>query len=299
MSAVEATAPEAVTGRPGTVAAPYDGGGRARGPGGVRRELRAVRVLWHREMVRLLRTKVQIVMGLVTPVMFLLVMGTGLESMGAVAGDAFAQFRGYLFPGVLVMATQAPALAVGLSVMMDRQTGMLRQAMVAPVRRVSLLLGLSLGGATCGAVYGALVLAISGAVGIAYHPLLLVALLEVAVIALLFTAGGMLAAVTIQRIQTFQVLMGLALMPLMFLSGAMFSPTGLPRWLGIVVHLNPLTYAVDAVRRTLPGELDMGGYAGSPQIADWTPPVAVEVCFVAVLAVGMLVVAARRFSRRG
>ncbi|WP_329812921.1 ABC transporter permease, partial [Streptomyces sp. GSL17-113] len=76
----------------------------------------------------------------------------------------------------------------------------------------------------------------------------LVALLEVAVIALLFTAGGMLAAVTIQRIQTFQVLMGLALMPLMFLSGAMFSPSGLPRWLGVVVHLNPLTYAVDAVR---------------------------------------------------
>ncbi|MGP3985280.1 ABC transporter permease [Streptomyces sp. 3N207] len=295
MSAVQAVPQGTGAVPPGLPTAGEAGAGRAR----LARELRAVRVLWHREMVRLLRTKVQIVMGLLTPVMFLLVMGTGLESMSTTAGDAFAQFRSFLFPGVLVMATQAPALAVGLSVVMDRQSGMLRQAMVAPVHRVSLLLGLSLGGATCGAVYGGLVLAISGTVGIAYHPLLLVALLEVAVIALLFTAGGMLAAVTIQRIQTFQVLMGLALMPLMFLSGAMFSPSGLPRWLGIVVHLNPLTYAVDAVRRTLPGELDMGGYAGPPQIAGWSPPVALEVCFITALAALTLYAAARRFARRG
>lgn len=263
------------------------------------RNLLAIRMLWRREVLRLTRNRVQIGMGLVMPLMFLLVLGTGLESVGGSVGEGFRQYRTYLFPGVLVMAMQAPALAVGISVVWDRQAGFLRQALVAPVRRVSLLLGLCLGGATAGTLYGAMVLAIAGVVDVPYHPALLLALAEVWLVALAFTALGTLAAVSIKRIQTFQVVVNLSLTPLMFLSGAMFPAGGLPGWLGTAVLVNPLTYAVDAIRRTLPGDVDMGGSATGPQLWGWTPPVALELALVALLAVAAMVAAARRFSRAG
>ncbi|MEU5048437.1 ABC transporter permease [Streptomyces sp. NPDC021096] len=264
--------------------------------GSSRRNLRAVRMLWHREMIRLSRNKIQLVMGLVTPLMFLLVLGTGLDTSGVV-GEGYDEYRSFLFPGILVMTTQAPAISVGVSVVWDRQVGFLRQALVAPVRRSSLLFGLCTGGATTGAVYGLMVLIIAPLAGVPYHPMLLVVLAEVFVVALAFTTIGMLAAVTIKSIQTFQVVVSLALMPLMFLSGAMFPPGGLPGWLGIAVALNPLTYAIDGIRRTLPGDVDLGGYAESVEIAGWTPPVALEMGFVALLAATALTLAARRFSR--
>ncbi len=263
----------------------------------VRRDLRAIRMLWHREVIRLGRNRLQIAMGLVTPLMFLLILGTGLESVGGDLGEGFREYRSYLFPGVLVMATQAPAIAVGISVVWDRQAGFLRQALVAPVRRVSLLLGLCLGGATTGTLYGAMVLVVAPVVDVPYHPMLLVALFEVWLVALTFTTLGMLAAVCIKRIETFQVVVSLCLMPLMFLSGAMFPPGGLPGWLGAAVLANPLTYAVDAIRRTLPGELDLGGYAEGPQLLGWVPPVALELLVVLALALVAVVVGARRFSR--
>jgi ABC-2 type transport system permease protein len=265
--------------------------------GALSRNLRAVKMLWHREVLRLARNRVQMAMGLVTPLMFLLILGTGLESVGGTVGQGFREYRTYLFPGVLVMATQAPAIAVGISVVWDRQAGFLRQAMVAPVRRVSLLLGLSLGGATAGTLYGAMVLLIAGVVDVPYRPELLVGLLEVWLVALTFTALGMVAAVTIKRIHTFQVVVGLAMTPLMFLSGAMFPAGGLPGWLGTAVMVNPLTYAVDAVRRTLPGNLDMSGSAEGPRLWGWTPPVALELAFVVLMAFVALAVSARRFSR--
>lgn len=261
------------------------------------RNLRAIRMLWHREVIRLARNRVQIAMGLVTPLMFLLILGTGLQSVGGSIGDSFREYRAYLFPGVLVMATQAPAIAVGISVVWDRQVGFLRQALVAPVRRVSLLLGLCLGGATAGTLYGAMVLLIAGAVDVPYHPRLLAALAEVWLVALAFTALGMLAAVSIKRIQTFQVVVSLSLTPLMFLSGAMFPAGGLPGWLGTAVLVNPLTYAVDAIRRTLPGNLDMSGSAEGPQPWGWAPSVTLELAMVLLMALVAVTVGARRFSR--
>lgn len=258
------------------------------------RSLFAVGALWRREVLRLLRSKAQIAMGLVTPLMFLTVLGTGLESMG---GEEFRDFRAFLFPGMVLMATQSPALVVGLSVVLDRQTGLLRQALVAPVRRGALLVGLCLGGSTCGAVYGTLVVLAAPVAGVDYHPMLLVTVFESALVGLLFTAGGLLAAVTLTRIQTFQLVISLALMPMLFLSGAVFSPRGLPGWMGIAVHLNPLTYAVDALRRTMPGNLDLLGGSVTPQPFGWTPPVALELAFVAALALTLLALAARRFAR--
>ncbi|MDJ1135243.1 ABC transporter permease [Streptomyces iconiensis] len=256
-------------------------------------DLRTVRLLWHREMIRVGRNRLQVVMGLLAPLMFLLVLGSGLES----ASSGMEQFRLFLFPGVLMMALQAPAITVGASIVWDRQSGFLRQMLVAPVRRGAILSGICLGGGATGAFYGLLVLLTGPVVGVPFHPKLLLVLLELGLIAFAFTAFGALAAVYVRKPQTFQVAISMSMMPLLFLSGAVFPPSGLPGWLGGAVMVNPLTYAVDAIRRTLPGERSSFGGALSPDWWGWTPPVALEVGLVAALAALTLTVATRRFAR--
>ncbi|MFE5087940.1 ABC transporter permease [Streptomyces mirabilis] len=263
-----------------------------------RNPARPVLLLWRREMTRLRHNPVRLAMGLVTPLLFLVVLGTGLDAASSSLGKAqLNDYRAYLFPGTLVMSVQAPAIAVGISLVWDRRLGVLRQMLVAPFPRASIVFGLALGGATTGAVYGFMVLSVGGIASIRYTPMLLVVLLELLLVSLMFTSLGLLAAVTIRQVDTFQVVVNLSLMPLMFFSGAMFPPNGLPGWLDTVVKLNPLTYGVDAVRRTLPGPSVLTSEQTRLMLGDWHPPVAAELGFLAALTAVALGLAGYRFSR--
>ncbi len=260
--------------------------------------VRPYALLWRREMTRLRHNPLRLVMGLVTPLLFLVVLGTGLEAASSTLGKAqLNDYRAYLFPGALVMSVQAPAIAVGISLVWDRRLGMLRQMLVSPFPRSSIVLGLALGGATTGAVYGLALLAVGGIAGVRYTPMLLVVLFELLLVSLLFTSFGLLAAVTIRQVDTFQIVVNLSLMPLMFFSGAMFPPNGLPGWLDTVVKLNPLTYGVDAVRRTLPGPDVLTSEQTRLMLGDWNPPVYVELGVLAALTAAVLGLATHRFSR--
>ncbi|MBD3009048.1 ABC transporter permease [Streptomyces sp. 5-10] len=257
------------------------------------RNLRTVRVMWQRELIRLSRSPVGLLMNLLTPLMFLMVLGTGLNSAMRDAGND-ADFRSYFLPGMLLMVVQAPAVNTGVSIVWDRRAGFLREMLVAPVRRGALIAGICLGGATAATAYGALVLGIAGVLGVTYDPLLFApVLMELLVTTLALTALGALAAVSITRIETFQAVVGISMMPLLFLSGALFPVSGLPGWLNGAVLANPLTYAVDAMRRTLSN----AGTGGGPHWWGWQPPVAVEMAFVGALSLVALATAARRFSR--
>ncbi|MGW1169521.1 ABC transporter permease [Streptomyces sp. NPDC001153] len=259
---------------------------------------RPVLLLWRREMTRLRHNPVRLAMGLVTPLLFLVVLGTGLDAASSSLGKAQLNgYRAYLFPGTLVMSVQAPAIAVGISLVWDRRLGVLRQMLVAPFPRAGIVLGLALGGATTGAVYGLMVLSVGGIASIHYTPVLLVVALELLLVSLMFTSLGLLAAVTIRQVDTFQVVVNLSLMPLMFFSGAMFPPNGLPGWLDTVVKLNPLTYGVDAVRRTLPGPDVLTSEQTRLLLGHWHPPVAAELGLLAALTAAALGLAGYRFSR--
>ncbi|MET7483296.1 ABC transporter permease [Streptomyces sp. NPDC005538] len=263
-----------------------------------RHPARPVLLLWRREMTRLRHNPVRLAMGLVTPLLFLVVLGTGLDAASSSLGKAqLNDYRAYLFPGTLVMSVQAPAIAVGISLVWDRRLGVLRQMLVAPFPRASIVFGLAFGGATTGAVYGLMVLSVGGIASIRYTPMLLVVLLELLLVSLMFTALGLLAAVTIRQVDTFQVVVNLSLMPLMFFSGAMFPPGGLPGWLDTVVKLNPLTYGVDAVRRTLPGPSVLTSEQTRLMLGDWHPPVVAELGVLAALTAVALGLAGYRFSR--
>ncbi|MFI6585587.1 ABC transporter permease [Embleya sp. NPDC050493] len=258
---------------------------------------RTIRVMWYREVLRLRRTPVRVVFALMSPLLFLLVLGTGLTSAMESAGDD-ADYRVYLVPGVLLMAIQVPAVNTGVSIVWDRQAGFLREMLVAPVRRSALLTGICLGGTTVAVLHGILMLVFTASMGISVRPhLLALVLLELVVIAFTLTAGGILAAVCLERAETFQAVVGIALMPLLFLSGALFPVSGLPGWLNGAVLANPMSYGVDAMRRTLPtGNFENVAESG-PHWWGWQPPVVLEIAGLALLACLTLTIAARRFSR--
>lgn len=265
------------------------------------RDLRTLYVLWRREMIRFVRNRVRIATSLVMPLLFLLILGSGLNSTlsstGSGSSSGTGDFRTYLFPGVLLMAVQGPAMTVGALIVWDRQAGFLRQMLVAPVRRGALLGGICLGGATSGAAYAVPMLLMAGVVGVPYGFHLLLVLFILGLVAFSFTVLGVMGAVCIRRPETFNIVMGLCAMPLLFLSGALFPVRGLPGWLDAAVLVNPLTYGVDALRRTIPGGSGLGGADAGPQWWGWTPPVLLELSLIAALALGVLAVAARRFAR--
>ncbi|MGK5544785.1 ABC transporter permease [Streptomyces sp. URMC 127] len=262
-------------------------------PTGVRHELRAAHVVWQREMLHFLRNRGRLAVTLVQPVFLLLVLGTGLAVLvpsSAGSGD----YRTYLFPGVLTMAVQIPAIGTGASLVQDREVGFLREMLVAPVRRGTLLLGKCAGGTTVATCQGALVLALAGTAHVPYDPALFATLAgELALSALALTALGAVAAVCITRMQTFQAVLSFAMAPLLFLSGAMFPLSGLPPWLAAICLANPLTYAVDPLRRAVAAHAP----AAAPASPGLRLPVAAELGITAALAAAALTVAAHRFAR--
>ncbi|MEV7085329.1 ABC transporter permease [Streptomyces sp. NPDC093085] len=260
-------------------------------------EARAVRVVWQREMLHLWRSPSRIAVALVQPVVYLLVLGTGLGTVlhGTAIGTSY---RTYLFPGILLMTVQGPAIAAGVSIVWDREVGFLREMLVAPVHRASLLLGKCLGGAAVATCQGALVLALAGTAGIPYDLRLFTVLTaELALTALALTAAGAVAAVTIRRVQAFQAILSFALMPMLFLSGAMFPLTALPPWLATVTLLNPLTYSVDLLRQAVAAALPTHSPATGPHWAGWPVSPLAELGITATLCATALAVAAHRFSR--
>jgi len=264
-------------------------------------DLRALWVVWKRELIRFRRNRMRIVTSLAQPAIFLFVLGTGLSTVIPTA-DHF-NFRTFMFPGVLGMTVLFTSIFSAISIVWDREFGFLREMLVAPVHRWTLVLGKCLGGATVATIQGTIMLALAGLVGVPYDPVMLLVLLaEMTLTAFALTAFGVMVAARISDVQSFQVVTQLLVLPMFFLSGAVFPVTKLPAWLGILSKIDPLSYAVDPLRKevftylSIPVALrhtfDPGVSWGS-----WTLPVSVEVGLVALAAAVMLGVAIRQFSR--
>ncbi|QYG95180.1 ABC transporter permease [Iamia sp. SCSIO 61187] len=267
-----------------------------------RSEGRVVKAVWWREMIRFADDRVRIVTALIQPLLFLFVLAPGLETLSE-ASTGGVELTTFMFPGVVCMAIWFSAMISAASLVMDRELGFMREMMVAPVRRSSLLLGKVLGGVTTATVQGVVLLALAGLAGVPYDPVLLVGLLGLQIlIAFAVTSLGVMVATTVTRAPTFNSVMQAMLFPLIFLSGAMYPVAGLPSWLGVLNRLNPLTYAVDPVRRLVFDRLDISA-AASDRLAPgvtwwgWTVPPLLEVAIVLVLGVAMLAVAIAKFSR--
>jgi ABC-2 type transport system permease protein len=214
-------------------------------------ELRAIKIVWHRELIRYFSDRLRIVTALLQPALFLFVLGTGLSRLAS-AGTEGLNLRTFFYPGILAMAVLFTAIFSAASVVWDREFGFLREMLVAPVRRSSIVIGKCLGGATVAATQGVLMIALAGLVGVPYAPTLILAVLGLQILlAFMLTAFGLVVAARVTQMQTFMALTQMLIMPLFFLSGAMYPVTGLPTWLTALNRVDPLTYAVDPMRRAV------------------------------------------------
>ena len=208
-----------------------------------------------------------------------------------------------MFPGVICMAMWFSGMISSASLVMDRELGFLRELMVAPVGRSSIVVGKCLGGTTIAASQGLILLALAGLAHVPYDPLLLLGIFVLQLlIAFAVTALGVMVATTVRQSQTFNSVMQALVFPTIFLSGALYPVSGLPSWLRVLNRLNPLTYAVDLMRRLVFDHLDISEAARhrlAPGVTwwGWTVPPAVEAAIVLALGLAMLSVAVVTFSR--
>jgi ABC-2 type transport system permease protein len=218
----------------------------------------AVYILWLRQLKRYFRSRARLVGSLGQPILFLLALGFGLGPIFARAGRGdYVQF---LAPGIITMGILVTAVFSGIEIIFDRQFGFLRETLVAPVSRLEIMLGRTLGGATVALIQGGIVFLVCLAAGFRpAHPLLLpVALMFMALIAIMCTAIGTSLGSALQDMQGFQVIMNFLVLPLFFFSSALFPVSDLPGALQIAVRLNPLSYGVDGLRGALSGGFVFG-----------------------------------------
>jgi ABC-2 type transport system permease protein len=266
-----------------------------------RSELRAIKIVWRRELIRFANDRIRIVTMLVQPFLFLFVLGAGLQGLAS-AGTHGVNLKTFIYPGILAMTVMFTAMFSAASIVWDREFGFLREMMVAPVKRSSIVIGKCLGGATVAAMQGVIVLAIAGLVHVPYSLGLIVGVLALQLLlAFAITAFGLAVAIRIKQMQSFMGVMQMIVMPMFFISGALFPVTGLPTWLAILNRLDPVAYAVDPMRKLVFSKLDISTAAQhtlNPGLTwfGWHLPALFEAAIVLVLGLGLLGVAIWEFS---
>lgn len=231
-------------------------------------EFQAIYVMWLREMKRFVRSKSRIVATVVQPLFFLVILGSGLRTaiVPGMAGDNYLYF---LAPGIVAMTILFSSMFTGISVLWDRQFGFLQEVLVAPISRLSIIIGRTLGGATISLIQGFIILIIAIALGVPILSVLGLISTIVFMVLLAFTAVGfgLVVASKMSDFQGFQIIMNLLIMPLLFLSSALFPiATNLqfPEIIRKLVFLNPLFYMVDGLRGTMMANIK--NYYFSPMI---------------------------------
>jgi ABC-2 type transport system permease protein len=245
--------------------------------------MNAIYILWLREVKKYSRSRVQIIASLGQPLLYLLVLGFGLGPVYQKAGGG--SYLQFMAPGIVGMAVLFTSVFSGIALLWDRQFGFLKETLVAPVARINVMIGRTLGGATVAMLQGTLIMVVCLIAG--FRP---VSLIEIplgfafmALIAIVFAALGTSIGSSLQDMQGFQLIMNFLVLPIFFLSGALFPLNNLPKALSFVTKLDPLSYGVDGLRAALIGASHFGAI--------------VDAAVLAVVAVGLLCLGAWRFSK--
>ncbi|HWC87521.1 MAG TPA: ABC transporter permease [Solirubrobacteraceae bacterium] len=264
-------------------------------------ELRAIKIVWRRELIRYRSDRIRIATTLVQPLLFLFVLGSGLQSLSA-ASTHGVDLKTFIYPGILCISVMFTAMFSAASLVWDREFGFLREMMVAPVRRSSIVIGKCLGGATVASFQGIIVLCLAGAVHVPYAPVLILGVFVLQVLlAFAITAFGIMVAARIRQVQSFMGVMQMVVMPMFFISGALFPVSRLPPWLGVLNRIDPLTYAVDPMRRLVFSQINVSRAAQrvlDPGVTwwGWRVPALLEAGIIVALGLSMLGVAILEFS---
>jgi ABC-2 type transport system permease protein len=269
----------------------------------LRTDLRAVSIVWRRELIRFRRDRLRTITSLIQPLLFLLVLGTGLSSLAKGSLPAGVNFKTFIYPGVLAMSVLFTAIFSAASIVWDREFGFLREMLVAPVSRASIVIGKCLGGATIATIQGVIMLILAGLADVPYSPTLILVLVgEMLLLSFTLTAFGVMMAARITQFQAFMAVTQMLVMPLFFLSGALYPLHGLPTWLSVLTRIDPLTYVVGPMRHAVFSHLPLSPaalHALSPAITwnGWPVPIPLSLGMVAVMGLAMMGVAIATFSK--
>ncbi len=265
--------------------------------------LRAVNIVWRRELIRFRTDRLRAITSLIQPFLFLFVLGTGLSTLAKRGMPPGVDFKTFIYPGVLAMSVLFTAVFSAGSIVWDRELGFLREMLVAPVSRASLVIGKCLGGTTIATFQGLVFLALAGFAHVPYDPVLLATLVgELLLLSFTLTAFGLMMAARIKQFQSFMALTQMLVMPLFFLSGALYPLNGLPAWLSVLTRIDPLTYVVGPMRHAVFDHLTMpSAYVQrlAPGITwgGWVVPVGVSLGIVALMGLVMGAVAIGEFRK--
>jgi ABC-2 type transport system permease protein len=270
-----------------------------------RATLRAIYIIWYRDVVRYVRDRTRLVASLAQPLLYLLIFGTGLSSAlgggfaGTSGGLTYTQF---IFPGVISMTVLFTAMFGAMSIVWDREFGFLKEILVAPIDRSAVAIGKALGGATQAMVQGLILLVLAPVIGVKLTLLSVIELVPlVFLLAFTLSALGVVIAARLKSMQGFQMVMNFLMMPIFFLSGALFPMSGLPAWMTVLTRLDVASYGIDPIRRVVLGgagvpnaALDKLGLTlfGNPL------PILVEALILLAVGVVFLTFAVRAFRHR-
>jgi ABC-2 type transport system permease protein len=268
--------------------------------------LRAIYIIWYRDILRYWRDRWRLVASLAQPLLFLVVFGSGLSSslggasaFGTKGGLSYIQF---MYPGIIGMAILFTAIFGAMSIVWDREFGFLKEVLVAPIDRYAVAIGKALGGTTQAMIQGLILLILAPFVGVTLTvPTVLAMIPLAAVLAFGLSAFGVALASTMKSLQGFQVVMNFLMMPMFFLSGALFPLNNLPGWMTVLTRLDPAAYGIDPLRRVvlsasgLPGPvIDRLGLTINGNVL----PIALEAGIMLAFGAVMLGIAVISFQRR-
>lgn len=235
----------------------------------MRFDLGDVYTIWLREFKRWTRSRSRIIASMAQPILWLVLFGTAFDAMfagaaggggtGGVPGGDDLDFKSFFTPGIVAMTVLFGSIFAGIGLIFDREFGFLKEIMVAPVSRTSIMAGKSLGGATGAVISGLMILVLATLIGARFTPDIpvalaaVIAIVTVVLISLAFVNLGIAFATKIQNFEGFQMVMNFLVMPMFFLSGAFYPVDEMPTWLQTATYVNPLFYGVDALRHCFNG----------------------------------------------
>ena len=270
---------------------------------------RAIYIIWYRDLIRYSRDRLRLIASLSQPLLFLVVFGTGLSSaLGGAAGGfgaapgASVNYVQFIYPGIIGMAVLFTSIFSAMSIVWDREFGFLKEVLVAPIDRSAIAIGKALGGSTQAMVQGAILLILAPFIGVKLTPLAVLELLPlIFVLAFALTSMGVALAGGMKSMQGFQAVINFLMMPIFFLSGALFPLNNLPAWMAVLTHIDPAAYGIDPLRRVILGAsgvpaplIDRLGIT----IGDRVLPIYTEIGIVLIFGVIMLGIAIGALRRR-
>jgi ABC-2 type transport system permease protein len=255
----------------------------------LKKELAGIYTVWLRDLKRYLRDRPRMIGSFAQPVLFLFVLGTGIASSFSVFGGGGGEkFLDFMFPGIIGMTVLFTSFFSAMSIVWDREFGFLREILVAPISRTSIVAGKLLGGSTIAMIQGSIILMLGPLIGIPIDFLIFFKVLGVMfLVAMVISGMGIMLASVIKSMQAFQVITNFLLMPMFFLSGALFPLNQTVEWMNVVSKANPLSYGIDAMRFALLGDVSLQLY-----------PMWLDILVLSFLIVAFSVTGAFLFNRQ-